>query len=38
LYFLNEMHKGTDYFDLLQVFRFDTMENEAFIEKYFTNK
>ena len=37
LYFLNKMHKGTDYFDLLQVFSFDTMENEAFIEKYFRN-
>ena len=37
LYFLNEMHKGVDYFDLLQVFGFDTMENEKFIEKYFTN-
>ena len=36
LYFLNEMHKGVDYFDLLQVFDFDTMENEKFIEKYFT--
>ena len=31
------MHKGVDYFDLLQVFGFDTMENEKFIEKYFTN-
>ena len=37
LYFLNKMHKGTDYFDLLQVFSFDTTENEAFIEKYFRN-
>ena len=37
LYFLNEMHKGVDYFDLLQVFGFDTMDNEKFIEKYFTN-
>jgi len=37
LYFLNEMHKGKDYFDLLQVFDFDTNENEKFIEKYFTN-
>ena len=37
LYFLNEMHKGNDYFDLLQVFSFDTMENEEFIEKYFRN-
>ena len=34
LYFLNEMHKGVDYFDLLQVFSFDTEENEKFIEKY----
>ena len=33
--FLKEMHKGTDYFDLLHVFGFDTMENEAFIEKIF---
>jgi len=37
LYFLNEMYKGTPYFDLLQVFSFDTMKNEAFIQKYFTN-
>ena len=37
LYFLNEMHKGTDYSDLLQVFSFDTIENEAFIQKYFRN-
>ena len=36
LYFLNEMHKGVDYFDLLQVFDFDTNKNEKFIEKYFT--
>ena len=35
LYFLNEMHKGVDYFDLLQVFSFDTKENEKFIENYF---
>ena len=35
LYFLNEMHKGVDYFDLLQVFSFDTEENEKFIEDYF---
>ena len=35
LYFLNEMHKNVDYFDLLQVFSFDTMKNELFIEKYF---
>ena len=31
------MLKGTDYFDLLQVFDFDTMKNEKFIEQYFTN-
>ena len=35
LYFLNEMHKNVDYFDLLQVFSFDAMKNELFIEKYF---
>ena len=35
LYFLNEMKKGVDYFDLLQVFRQDTNYNEKFIEKYF---
>ena len=35
LYFLNEMNKGVDYFDLLQVFRKDTNYNEKFIEKYF---
>ena len=35
LYFLNEMHKGTDYFDLLQVFDSDTNKNEKFIENYF---
>ena len=41
LYFLNEMHKGNDakrngdYFNLLQVFSFDTNKNEKFIEKYF---
>ena len=35
LYFLNEMHKGRDYFDLLQVFSKDTDKNEEFIEKYF---
>ena len=34
-YFLNEMHKNVDYFKLLQVFSFDTMKNELFIEKYF---
>ena len=37
LYFLNEMHKGTDYFDLLQVFDFNTNKNEKFIADYFTN-
>ena len=36
LYFLNEMHKGISYFDLLQVFSFDTKENEKFIENYFS--
>ena len=35
LYFLNEMHKDSDYFDLLQVFSNDTNKNEAFIERYF---
>ena len=35
LYFLNEMHKGKDYFDLLQVFDKDTIKNEKFIERYF---
>ena len=35
LYFLNEMNKGQDYFDLLQVFSRDTNYNERFIEKYF---
>ena len=35
LYFLNEMNKGKDYFDLLQVFSNDTYKNEEFIEKYF---
>ena len=35
LYFLNEMNKGKDYFDLLQVFSSDTYKNEKFIEKYF---
>ena len=35
LYFLNEMHKNVDYFDLLQVFSFYAMKNELFIEKYF---
>jgi len=37
VYFLYEMHKGTDYFDLLQVFDFDTNKNEKFIADYFTN-
>ena len=37
MYFRNEMHKGNDYFNLLQVFDFDTNKNEKFIEKYFTN-
>ena len=36
LYFLNEMNKGSSYFDLLQVFNVhDTMKNEIFIERYF---
>ena len=35
LYFLNEMHQGNDYFDLLQVFDADTDKNELFIQKYF---
>ena len=35
LYFLNEMHKNVDYFDLLQVFDTDTNKNEKFIENYF---
>ena len=35
LYFLNEMHKDGDYFDLLQVFSSDTNKNEKFIENYF---
>ena len=35
LYFLNEVHKGVDYFDLLQVFDFDTNKNEKFIADYF---
>ena len=34
--FLNEMHQGNDYFDLLQVFDVrDTAKNEKFIQKYF---
>ena len=36
LYFLNEMNRGSSYFDLLQVFDVhDTMKNERFIERYF---
>ena len=35
IYFLNEMNKGKDFFDLLQVFSSDTNKNEAFIERYF---
>ena len=35
VYFLNEMNKGVDYFDLLQVFSHDTRKNEQFIERYF---
>ena len=36
LYFLNEMHRGNDYFDLLQVFdASNTAKNELFIQKYF---
>ena len=35
LYFLNEMHKNVDYFDLLQVFSIDTNKNEKCIENYF---
>ena len=36
LYFLNEMHRGNDYFHLLQVFgASDTAKNELFIQKYF---
>ena len=36
LYFLNEMNKGTAYYDLLRAFDMhDTMRNERFIEKYF---
>ena len=35
LYFLNEMHQGNDYFDLLQVFDADTDKNELFIQQYF---
>ena len=33
LYFLNEMNKGNNYFDLLKVFDIhDTLNNEQFIE------
>ena len=36
LYFLNEMNKGKEYFDLLKVFDVnDTMKNEKFIGNYF---
>ena len=36
LYFLNEMNKGTSYYDLLKVFNsHNTMENEKYIENYF---
>ena len=35
LYFLNEMHKNVDYFDLLQVFSFDTNKNEKINRKLF---
>ena len=36
LYFLNEMHQGNDYSDLLQVFdAADTDKNELFIQQYF---
>ena len=36
LYFLNEMKKGTSYFDLLNVFDIhNTMNNERFIARYF---
>ena len=35
LYFLYEMHNGTDYFDLLKPFRKDTKYNDDFIENYF---
>ena len=38
LYFLNEMNKGTSYYDLLKVFNIhDTMKNEKFIENHFKN-
>ena len=35
LYFLNEMHKGREYLDILKVFSLDTNENEQFKAKYF---
>ena len=36
LYFLNEMNKGTAYYDLLRAFDMhDSVRNEPFIEKYF---
>ena len=36
LYFLNEMNRGSSYFDLIQVFDVhNTEKNEKFIEKYF---
>ena len=36
LYFLNEMHRGNDYFHLLQIFDVsDTAKNEKFIQEYF---
>ena len=41
LYFLIEMHRGTDYFDLLPVSGFDTQENENLLlitSKRFKNK
>ena len=38
LYFLNEMNKGTSYYDLLKVFNIhDTIKNEKFIENHFKN-
>jgi len=37
LYFLNEMHKGTPSFNLLQGFDFDTNKNAKFIAGYFKN-
>ena len=36
LYFLNEMSKGSSYYDLLKVFnKNNTIKNEKFIENYF---